>query len=372
MIVDDLKHDISPYDYAEPVAVGRIADSEPLFAALVETPAFQRLKSIRFLGGIDYLLVRAPNGAKGNIRYTRYQHSLGVARLALLYSDQKSLSADERRIVYAAALLHDIGHAPLSHSLEPIFSNIFGLDHHEATKSLLRGEVPLGRELFDVLKAYSVDIDRLVNIISGNESGHDGFFTGPINFDTIEGILRARKYAVKGDALSPEVVTQASMRRETAVDLAVVDSFWGHKDAVYKHVVNSRQGVLADWACQRFMLLNLNQLCPEDYFTTETHMFRLLPGLRQLLTSRSFDVDVNQYIDSPISYKARRFFIKPNGDFFAREDRVRYQQCKEERVLTGYVKQIGSQMAANEPKTVRGDLFNDAKDTSNPCGKAVQ
>jgi hypothetical protein len=372
MIVDDVKHDIRPYDFAEPVAVGRIAVSEPLFSALVETPAFQRLKSIRFLGGIDYLLVRAPNGAKGNIRYTRYQHSLGVARLALLYSDHKGLSAAERRIVYAAALLHDIGHAPLSHSLEPIFLNVFGLDHHEATKSILRADVPLGRELSNVLKDYSIDVDRLIEIISGNESGHDGFFTGPINFDTIEGILRTRKYAVKGDALSPEVVTQASMRRETAVDLAVVDTFWEYKDTVYKYVVNSRQGILADWACQRFMLHHLTRLRPEHYFTTESQMFHLLPGLRQLLTSRSFDVDVSNYIDSPIAYKARHFFIEPNTDFFAREDRVRYQQCKEERVLTAHVQQIGSTVATNDPKTVRGDLFNGSEDTINRCGKAVQ
>jgi HD superfamily phosphohydrolase len=98
-----------------------MSEGDPLFAELVATPAFQRLKSIRFLGGIDYLLVRAPNGAKGNIRYTRYQHSLGVARLALLYCEERGLSFSERRMIWVAALLHDVGHAPLSHSLEPVF-----------------------------------------------------------------------------------------------------------------------------------------------------------------------------------------------------------------------------------------------------------
>ena len=68
------------YDFSDPVDLKRMAGGDPLFAELVATPAFQRLKSICFLGGIDYLLVPAPNGAKGNIRYTRHQHSLGVAR----------------------------------------------------------------------------------------------------------------------------------------------------------------------------------------------------------------------------------------------------------------------------------------------------
>lgn len=260
--------------------------------------------------------MRAPNGAKGNIRYTRYQHSLGVARLALLYSDQKGLSVVERRVAYVAALLHDIGHAPLSHSLEPVFARVFGLDHHGATEAILRGEVPLGRDLFNVLKTYRVDIDRVISVISGKELGHDGFFTGPINFDTIEGILRTRKYAVNRiDALTPEIVTQASMRRETDADLAVVDTFWECKDTVYRHVVNSRMGVLADWACRHFMLLNINQFNTAHYYTTETHIFRMLPGLRQLLTSRNFHTNVGRYIDAPIPYKARRFFITKRGVF---------------------------------------------------------
>ena len=118
------------YDFSDPVNLKGMTGGDPLFAGVVATPAFQRLKSIRFLGGIDYLLVRAPNGVKGNIRYTRYQHSLGVARLALHYCQERGLSSSERRLVYVAALLHDVGHAPLSHSLEPVFDEIFGLEHH--------------------------------------------------------------------------------------------------------------------------------------------------------------------------------------------------------------------------------------------------
>src|SRR5208337_2078246 len=127
MIVAPLTRNLPPYNFSDPIDLPRMAGGDPLFVELVETPAFRRLKSIRFLGGIDYLLVRSPNGATRNIRYTRYQHSLGVARLALLYSEQRDLSIAERRTVYVAALLHDVGHAPLSHSLEPIFEQAFGL-----------------------------------------------------------------------------------------------------------------------------------------------------------------------------------------------------------------------------------------------------
>ena len=143
---------------------------DQLFAELVSTSAFQRLKSIRFLGGIDYCLIRSPNGIKGNIRYTRYQHSLGVVRLAVGYSEMQALSFSDHRLVYVAALLHDIGHAPLSHSLEPVFAEVFGLEHHRATENVISGREPIGRDIYSILRRHGVDVERVIAIIAGKES----------------------------------------------------------------------------------------------------------------------------------------------------------------------------------------------------------
>jgi HD superfamily phosphohydrolase len=207
------------YDFSHPVDLRDIAGADILLRELVATPAFQRLKSIRFLGGIDYLLVRSPNGARGNVRHTRYQHSLGVARLALRYSDLRELSFSERRIVFVAALLHDVGHAPLSHSLEPVFKECFGLEHHRATEDILRGRAPLGSEIPDLLGRNGVDIDRVIAIISGEEANYDSLFSGPINFDTIEGILRTLRYAGRNvGTVNPEAVVEAAVRRANQAD----------------------------------------------------------------------------------------------------------------------------------------------------------
>jgi putative nucleotidyltransferase with HDIG domain len=135
------------YKFSAPVDL-RTFDEEPLFLELILTEAFQRLGSVRFLGGIDYLFVRNPNGAPGNTRYTRLQHSLGVARLALEYSSIFGLSAADRQLIVAAALLHDIGHAPLSHSIEPVFRECFAIDHHDATKDIIFGHVQIGRSVY--------------------------------------------------------------------------------------------------------------------------------------------------------------------------------------------------------------------------------
>lgn len=167
------------YQFSAPVELNTLVDDH-LFLELVRTEAFQRLGSVRFLGGIDYLLVRNPNGAPGNVRYTRLQHSLGVARLALIYSSKFELPPIDKQLIVAAALLHDIGHAPLSHSIEPVFRERFAFDHHDASRAIIFGHVQIGRAVYKILRNHSVDIDRLVRLIAGKDPDYHAFFSGPL------------------------------------------------------------------------------------------------------------------------------------------------------------------------------------------------
>jgi HD domain len=305
------------------------ASRDPLIAELIATKAFKRLQSIHFLGGIDYLLIPFPNGIKSNIRHTRYQHSLGVAQLALLYSDLRDLPFDDRRHVCAAALLHDIGHPPFSHSLEPVFEEAFGIEHHQATADILTGRVPLGRAVYETLRRYQTSVERIVAIIAGDDANYDSFFSGPINFDTIEGILRTISYAkLPLHVAEPQTVVKAALWRRHDGHLTTVDDFWQRKDFVYQHIINSTSGILADYACQTFMRQQLNLMTHDDYYSTEAQLFHKLSGLRQLLTSPTFAVDILKHQNEPIIYTARRFFIVPDGDFFGRDDKTRYQQTR--------------------------------------------
>ena len=317
-----------------PVGAGFGDAREPVLDRLVATRAFRRLSGIRFLGGIDYLRVPTPNGRPGSRRYTRYQHSLGVARLALLYCDLKDIRGPERRLVAVAALLHDIGHAPLSHSLEPVFKSAFGIDHHGATEALVTGRVPLGREVHAILRAEGIDVARLVAVIGGREPGHDGFFAGPINFDTIEGILRTQTYERPAPRLaSPETVMAAAARRAGEADRIAVDEFWSYKDLVYRSIINAPSGILADAVCQAFMRRHLAAFSAADVLSTEDVAFRKLPGLRRLLRSPGFAREVAPVLDTAIHFKARRFEVDPRGDFFARDDKTRYRQSRTESLI---------------------------------------
>ena len=111
--------------------------ADPLEKALIDSRPVQRLRSIRQLG-FAYLVFP---GAE----HSRFGHVLGAMELAgrvydavsrrsegILDPDSRSLT---RRLVRAAALLHDIGHAPFSHSAEELFED--GIDHEQMTARLL-------------------------------------------------------------------------------------------------------------------------------------------------------------------------------------------------------------------------------------------
>ncbi|MGD1852935.1 MAG: HD domain-containing protein [Leptolyngbyaceae cyanobacterium] len=110
----DPLHGAITLDNADPV--------EALLIDLIDTSVFQRLRRIRQLGPASLTF----HGAEGS----RFTHSLGVMAIARRAFDRLAAIYPElgryRGAVLCAALLHDIGHGPFSHTAEEIFGG-----HHE-------------------------------------------------------------------------------------------------------------------------------------------------------------------------------------------------------------------------------------------------
>lgn len=83
--------------------------------------------------------------------HTRFEHSLGVLHLATILSKKFHFNPTEQTNLRLAALLHDIGHGPFSHSFESIFRKINGegFDHENITKYLLTHDPELTHILGD-------------------------------------------------------------------------------------------------------------------------------------------------------------------------------------------------------------------------------
>lgn len=318
----------SEYDFAAPYTGPDDTAEAELIEALKKTKAFKRLRHISFLGALDYFLT--PSGKPRRRRYTRFQHSLGVAALAKAYLDLRNRHTPQQRLVCtAAAMLHDIGHAPFSHTLEPVFLEEFGLDHHKVSERIITGLVPLGSEVSRILKSFSIDSLEVVHLLNGGDELFDGFFSGPINFDTIEGILRARSYLrMQHLGLSPIKVMKAALGRTTPESRYIVDGFWYSKDEMYSVVIRSKRGAFYDALFQSIARRDRSKLDPADFYATEAEVFKKLPLLQIALEGDRVAQLAEAVMPREVSYQLRNFYVDKGTEFKSNEDRKRYRQKK--------------------------------------------
>ncbi|HEV3021051.1 MAG TPA: HD domain-containing protein, partial [Pirellulales bacterium] len=162
---------------------------------LIDTAEFRRLARISQLGLVSLVYPAAI--------HTRFEHSLGVYRLALLYL--KQLARDERfaaavrpadaELFIAAALLHDLGHWPFCHPIEDI--RLPHVTSHElfANSFLLEGEIA------DALRTdWNINPRDVVALLS---EGHRGakarilssMLSGPIDIDKMDYLQRDSLHA---------------------------------------------------------------------------------------------------------------------------------------------------------------------------------
>ncbi len=102
---------------------------------LIEHPYFQRLRRIKQLGLTHFVYPGA--------MHTRFQHSLGSLHLMqssidIIRSKGHEITDEEALAAKIAILLHDIGHGPLSHTLEDFWHTDFS---HEEFSLLFMDEL---------------------------------------------------------------------------------------------------------------------------------------------------------------------------------------------------------------------------------------
>ena len=228
------------------IRLDRTDPAEALAIELIDSAPFQRLRRVRQLGPAFLTF----HGAESS----RFTHSLGVLHLARLALQQLERHhhelAEHRAVLYAAALLHDVGHAPLSHSGE----EMYGL-HHEAWSGRLIREHPAlrdrleahapgtasvvadllehGRHPCPAIKALvssQLDCDRLDYLV--RDSYSTGTTYGRLD---LERILAAFTLAPDGQlAITPK-------------GLMAVEHYLVVRNLMYRSVYNHRLNVVCNW-----------------------------------------------------------------------------------------------------------------------------
>ncbi len=162
---------------------------------ILDSKEFRRLARISQLGLVSLVYPAAI--------HTRFEHSLGVYRLALLYL--KQLGHDERfveairpadaEIFIVAALLHDLGHWPFCHPIEDI--RLPGVPNHElfANSFLLEGEIA------DALRTdWNINPRDVVTLLSDKPRDPksrilQSMLSGPIDIDKMDYLTRDSLHA---------------------------------------------------------------------------------------------------------------------------------------------------------------------------------
>jgi len=131
-----------------------------LIVDLIDCAEFQRLRRIRQLG----LAMFTYQGAE----HSRFTHSIGVMHLMTrtlnLLSSHHTITEEARILGRAGALLHDLGHGPLSHVVEKVFN----FHHEDWTRRIILDD---STEVNQVLRRYDSQLpEKLAALYQHNYS----------------------------------------------------------------------------------------------------------------------------------------------------------------------------------------------------------
>ena len=247
------------------IQLNRHEPAEAMVMDLVDTGPFQRLRRVRQLGPAFLTF----HGAESS----RFTHSLGVFHLARrAFSRLVTLDSSleiHRGLVYAAALLHDLGHGPLSHTGE----EMFGLRHEDWSARLIRSHPHISqclnayapgtadavadllqaghspRPLVKQLVSSQLDCDRLDYLL--RDSYTTGTQYGQLD---LERILAALTLAPDGQlAIHPK-------------GLMAVEHYLVVRNLMYRSVYNHRLNVVCNWLLER-LVQTARRLGPQQVWT---------------------------------------------------------------------------------------------------------
>ena len=116
---------------------------------------------------------------------SRFQHGLGVARLADAVLENYPDPFDYKIFLLIAALLHDAGNPPFSHLCEPFLKEATGYDGESFLKVLLDGS-----EAEKILKEYKISVGEITAYVTGNARPFSDILNGSMDIDNLDNVGR--------------------------------------------------------------------------------------------------------------------------------------------------------------------------------------
>ncbi len=263
--------------YHDPLHLGIHLDSndpcENIVIRLIDSTPFQRLRRIRQLGPASLTF----HGAESS----RFTHSLGVFHLARR-AFQKVSKIDKnlsqyRALVFAAALLHDLGHGPLSHTGE----EMFGIKHEKWSSLLINNHPEIKEPLDQLSKGTS---EAVANLIANNRGPHKvakALISSQLDCDRLDYLMRdSYSTGTNYGQLDLERILSAltiSPDGELAIHpkgLMAVEHYLVVRNLMYRSVYNHRMNEICSWLLEQ--AINVARSLGEKKIWTDIYMKKWL------------------------------------------------------------------------------------------------
>ena len=265
---------------------------DKLALSLIDAPSMQRLRRINQLG-LSNLVYPGAN-------HTRFEHSIGVMHLATVLTSQiDSVTTNEKNELRAAALLHDIGHGPLSHVTESIISHYTRRKHDDVKDIINRGEIS------EILQEHDLNPANIAKHIKG-ETAIGQILSSEIDVDRMDYLVRDAHYTGVAFGLVDHVrlihemqfyenklvVTPGGLK---AAESLLVSRFLMHPSVYYHHV--SR---IAETMCTRAIEYLIKNKALDPFELGEMNDARLFETMR---ADEGYAGELAQRLDERRLYK---------------------------------------------------------------------
>jgi len=153
---------------------------------IIDTRVFQRLRRINQLG-MAYLTYP---GAE----HKRFIHCIGAMHLAgevgRHLSSMGEIDREEEQYIKLAALLHDLGHGPFSHTFEDVMMKYLNKTHEDLTIWLIKNT-----EIKDIIEKYGYNSEDLSKLAVGRREHKlkpfiDDVISSPFDVDKMDFLIR--------------------------------------------------------------------------------------------------------------------------------------------------------------------------------------
>ncbi len=242
--------------FHDPIHKEIIIDSskpeELMIMRLIDTVAFQRLRRIKQLGAASLLF----HGAESS----RFTHSIGVfcvaRKIFKKLIDIKPEFSKFKFIVYGAALLHDLGHGPLSHTSEVIFSH----KHELWSKKLVQDYTPitsiiknfgnnLPNEIGDLFNTKGLCLNPIKTLISSEIDCDriDYLLRDSYNTGTKYGLIDLERI-ISALTFSPDGNIAVSRK-----GIIAIEHFLVLRNMMYRTIYNHRINEISTWILEKII-----------------------------------------------------------------------------------------------------------------------